>query len=303
MAAVPKSWLIVAILLLPIAVTPLLGQGRGPMSGGIMSPPVNQRPPGLQFVGIEQHLNAEVPGNLEFRDENGNTVKLADYFGHGRPVILNLGYYQCPMLCSELLQGLVGSMKALTFDLGKDFDVVTVSFDPRETTEMAAAKKRDIMQRYGRAHTEQGWHFLTGQPDQIHALTQAVGFEYQFDTRTEQYAHAAAIVMLTPDRRVSGYFYGVEFSPKDLRLGLVQASQSRIGNIGDQVLLYCYHYDPRTGKYGAVISNILKLTGLLTVLIMGAFLLVMFRADRRFDLGSHAGSGPGQARGDWRRVT
>src|ERR1700694_1300528 len=274
----------VAIFLLMLAVAPLLvsAQGaRGPMMGGIMTPPASQRPPGLQFVGIEQHLNAQVPADLEFRDELGNPVKLADYFGHGRPVILNLGYYQCPMLCSEILQGLVGSMKALTFNLGKDFDVVTVSFDPRETTEMAAAKKRDIMKRYGRANSDQGWHFLTGNADQISALTKSVGFQYQFDPKTEQYAHAAAIVMLTPDRHISGYFYGVEFSPKDLRLGLVQASQSRIGNIGDQVLLYCYHYDPRTGKYGAVISNILKLGGLATVLILGIFMFVMFRADHR----------------------
>jgi protein SCO1/2 len=252
------------------------------MMGGLMTPPASQRPPGLQFVGIEQHLNAEVPADLEFRDELGNPVKLSDYFGHGRPVILNLGYYQCPMLCSELLQGLVGSMKALTFDLGKDFDVVTVSFDPRETTEMAAAKKRDIIKRYGRANADQGWHFLTGKADQINALTKSVGFEYQFDPKTEQYAHAAAIVMLTPDHHISGYFYGVEFPPKDLRLGLVQASQNRIGNIGDQVLLYCYHYDPRTGKYGAIISNILKLAGLVTMLILGTFMFVMFRADRRF---------------------
>jgi protein SCO1/2 len=257
------------------------GPARGPMTGGIMTPPPTQRPAGLQFVGIDQHLNAEVPGNLEFRDEHGNPVQLSDYFGHGRPVILNLGYYQCPMLCSELLQGLVGSMKALTFDLGKDFDVVTVSFDPRETPEMAAAKKRDIMKRYGRANTEQGWHFLTGRADQIEALTKAVGFQFQFDPKTNQYAHAAAIVMLTPDRHISGYFYGVEFSPKDLRLGLVQASQHNIGNVSDQVLLYCYHYDPMTGKYGAVISNILKLSGLATVLIMGIFMFVMFRADRR----------------------
>lgn len=264
-----------------------------------MSPPTNVRPPGLEFVGIEQHLNAEVPGNLEFSDENGNKVMLFDYFGHGRPVILNLGYYQCPMLCSELLQGLVGSMKALTFKLGQDFDVVTVSFDPRETSEMAAAKKRDIIKRYGRANAAQGWHFLTGGADQTAALTKSVGFEYQFDPKTERYAHAAAIVMLTPERRVSGYLYGVEFSPKDLRLGLVQASQNRIGNIGDQVLLYCYHYDPRTGKYGAVISNILKLAGLTTVLILGTFVLVMLRAEKHFDRRATVG---GPHRG-LRRVT
>jgi protein SCO1/2 len=269
------------ILMLVLTAGALLAQSaRGPMMGGIMSPPANQRPPGLEFVGIEQHLNAEVPGDLEFRDELGNAVKLGDYFGHGRPVILNLGYYQCPMLCSELLQGLVGSMKALTFQLGRDFDVVTLSFDPRETTEMAAAKKRDIMKRYGRANAATGWHFLTGRADQIKVLTDAVGFQYQFDPKTGQYAHATAIVLLTPDRHIAEYFYGVEFSPRDLRLGLVQASQGKIGNITDTVLLYCYHYDPRAGKYGAVVSNVLKIGGLATMLILGAFVFVMYRADR-----------------------
>ncbi len=253
---------------------------RGPMMGGILSPPANQRPPGLEFVGIEQHLNAEVPGDLEFRDELGNPVKLGDYFGHGRPVILNLGYYQCPMLCSELLAGLVGSMKALTLQLGQDFEVVTLSFDPRETTEMAAAKKLDIMKRYGRANAASGWHFLTGRADQIKILTDAVGFQYQFDPKTGQYAHATAIVLLTPDRHIAEYFYGVEFSPRDLRLGLVQAGQGKIGNITDTVLLYCYHYDPRAGKYGAVVSNVLKIGGLATILILGTFVFVMYRADR-----------------------
>jgi protein SCO1/2 len=188
------------------------------------------------------------------------------------------------MLCGELLQGLVGSMKPLTLELGKDFDVVTVSFDPRETVDMAAAKKRDIMRRYGRPNSAQGWHFLTGQADQINALTSAVGYQYQFDPKSEQYAHATAIVVLTPDRHVAEYFYGVEFSPKDLRLGLVQASQGKVGNITDAVLLYCYHYDPRSGKYGAVISNILKLGGLATILILGTFMFVMFRADHRASL-------------------
>jgi protein SCO1/2 len=285
-----------AALLLILAAAPLLAQvPRGPiMGGGIMGPPANQRPPGLEFVGIEQHLNGEVPANLEFRDELGNPVKLADYFGHGRPVILNLGYYQCPMLCSELLQGLVGSMKALTFNIGKDFDVLTVSFDPRETTEIAAEKKRDMIKRYGRPNADQGWHFLTGEANQINALTKSVGFQYQFDEKTGQYAHATAIVMLTSDRHISGYFYGVEFSPKDLRLGLVQASQNKIGNIGDQVLLYCYHYDPRTGKYGAVVSNMLKIGALGTMLILGTFMFVMFRADRH--------SGQRAARGESGRV-
>ena len=276
-----RSKISFAILVTILMAAPLRAQsGRGPMMGGILSPPANQRPPGLEFVGIEQHLNAEVPGNLEFRDELGNTVKLGDYFGHGRPVILNLGYYTCPMLCSELLEGLVGSMKALTLQLGQDFDVVSLSFNPSETTEMAAEKKRAIMKRYGRANAERGWHFLTGQPDQIKALTDAVGFQYQFDPKTGQYAHATAIVLLTPDRHIAEYFYGVEFSPRDLRLGLVQASQGKIGNITDSVLLYCYHYDPRAGKYGAVISNVLKIGALVTMLILGACVFVMYRADR-----------------------
>jgi protein SCO1/2 len=273
-----RSRVSILAMLLMLAAAPLWAQ-RGPMSGGIMSPPANMRPPGLQFVGIEQHLNAEVPGNLEFRDELGNTVKLGDYFGKGRPVILDLGYYQCPMLCGEVLQGLSRSLKVLKFEMGKDYEVVTLSFDPHETTEMAAEKKREMMQRYGRPGADTGWHFLTGSAESINAVTKAVGFQYQWDEKTQQYAHATAIVLLSPDRHIAEYLYGVEFSPKDLRLGLVQASQGKVGNIGDQVLLYCYHYDPRIGKYGAVISNILRLAGLATLLILGAFVFIMFRAD------------------------
>lgn len=266
-------------LVVLLATAALFAQ-RGPMTGGIMSPPANMRPPGLEFVGIEQHLSAELPGDIEFKNEFGDKVKLGDYFGKGKPVILNLGYYQCPMLCGELLQGLSGSLRVLKFDVGKDFDVVSLSFDPRETPDMAAEKKRDIMKRYGRPGAENGWHFLTGSAESINAVTKAVGYQFQFDEKTNQYAHATAIVVLTPDRHVAEYFYGVEFSPKDLRLGLVQASQGKIGNVADQVLLYCYHYDPRIGKYGAVISNILRLAGVATMLILGTFMFIMFRADK-----------------------
>src|SRR5215813_6784388 len=273
-----RRTIILGTLLLASAI--LWSQGmRGPMMGGDPVTPTNQRIPGLEFVSIDQHLNAVVPGDLEFRDELGNPVKFGDYFGHGRPVILNLGYYQCPMLCGEVLQWLTGSLKVLNFDIGKDFDVVTVSFDPRETTDMAAEKKRDILKRYGRPGADKGWHFLTGSADSINALTKAVGFQYHFDEKTQQYAHATTIVILTPERAVSGYFYGVEFPPKDLRLGLIEASQNRIGNIGDQVLLYCYHYDPRTGKYGAIITRVLSVAGAATMLILGAFVIIMFRAE------------------------
>jgi protein SCO1 len=273
-----RKAIILGALLLTSAM--LCSQGmRGPMMGGDPGRPTDQKLPGLEFVNIDQHLNTVVPGDLAFRDELGNSVKFGDYFGHGRPVILNLGYYQCPMLCGEVLQGLTSSLKVLNFDVGKQFDVVTVSFDPRETTEMAAEKKRDIMKRYGRPGADKGWHFLTGPADSINALTKAVGFQYHFDEKTQQYAHATTIVMLTPERAISGYFYGVEFPPKDLRLGLIQASQNRIGNIGDQVLLYCYHYDPRTGKYGALITRILSIAGAATMLILGAFVIIMFRAE------------------------
>ena len=228
------------------------------MSKGIMSPPANVRPPHLQNVGIEQHLDGQVPPDLTFVDDTGRTVKLGDYFGK-KPLILNLVYYNCTMLCGEALAGLSGSMKMVKFNVGNEFDVITVSFNPHETPEIAAAKKQDYLKRYGRPGAASGWHFLTGPAESINALTKAVGFQYQYDPKINQYAHATAIMVLTPQGRISRYFYGVDYPPKDLRMGLVEASQGKIGNAVDQVLLYCYHYDPATGKYGAVISNILRL--------------------------------------------
>ncbi|MGA9980146.1 MAG: SCO family protein [Candidatus Sulfotelmatobacter sp.] len=246
------------------------------MSKGIVSPPANVRPPKLENVGIEQHLDGQVPLDLAFRDETGKTVKLGDYFGR-KPVILDLAYYNCTMLCGEVLAGLTGAMKMVSFNLGDEYDVITVSFDPKDTPELAAAKKKDYVQRYGRSGAAQGWHFLTGQPDAINALTKAVGFQYQYDPSINQYAHATAIMVLTPQGKISRYFYGVDFPPKDLRLGLVEASQNKIGNPVDAILLYCYHYDPATGKYGAMVSNILRLGAGLTILILGAMLLILFR--------------------------
>ncbi len=248
------------------------------MNNGVMSPPANTRPPRLENVGIEQHLDAQVPPDLTFRDETGKTVKLGDYFGR-KPLILNLVYYNCTMLCGEALAGLASAMRLVKFDVGNEFDVVTVSFDPRETPEMAAAKKKDYVGRYGRPNAAAGWHFLTGQPQAINALTKAVGFQYQYDAKTNQYAHATAIMVLTPQGRISRYFYGVDFPPKDLRMGLVEASQGKIGNAVDAVLLYCYHYDPETGKYGAMVANILRLAAAATILFMGAFLFILWRLD------------------------
>ena len=184
------------------------------------------------------------------------------------------------MLCGEALAGLAGSMKMIKFDVGKEFDVVTVSFNPDETPEIAAAKKKDYIERYGRPGAASGWHFLTGRAESINALTKAVGFQYQYDPKLNQYAHATAIMVLTPEGRISRYFYGVDFPPKDLRMGLVEASQGKIGNLTDQVLLYCYHYDATTGKYGAVIGNILRLGAGVTTVLLGGFLLILFRLER-----------------------
>jgi protein SCO1 len=246
------------------------------MTQGIMSPPANVRPPGLKNVGIEQRLNEQIPPQLVLRDEAGKTIRLADYFGR-KPMILSLVYYQCPMLCGEVLSGLESALRVMKFDVGREFDVLTISFDPRETPEMAAKKKSEFLKRYGRPGADQGWHFLTGPKESIDTLTKAVGFQYEYIDKTGQFAHATAIMVVTPSGRISQYYYGVEFAPEDLRLGLIQASGNKIGTVVDQVVLYCYHYDPAAGKYGATISRILQLAGAATIIIMGVFLTVMIR--------------------------
>jgi protein SCO1/2 len=266
------------LLVLALAALTLSTPARAQMNNGVMSPPANSLPPRLQNVGIEQHLDAQVPPDLTFVDESGKTVKLGDYFGH-KPLILNLVYFNCTMLCGEALAGLSSAMKLVKFDLGNQFDVVTVSFDPHETPEMAAAKKADYVKRYGRPGAAAGWHFLTGQPESINALTKAVGFNYQYDPKSHQFAHATAIMLLTPQGRISRYFYGVDFPPKDLRMGLVEASQGKIGNAVDAVLLFCYHYDPETGKYGAMVGNILRLGAAVTIVLLGGLLFILWRLD------------------------
>lgn len=245
-------------------------------TGGIMAPPANVKPAGLENVGINQRLEQQIPLNLSFRDETGKTVQLGDYIGK-KPVILNFVYYRCPMLCPELLIGLESSLKVLKFNIGKEFDVVTVSFDPNDTPQLAAAKKADILKRYKRPGSENGWHFLTGSAQSITTLTEAAGFHYQFDKKTGQFAHATAIMVLTPEGKISQYFYGVDFSPKDLRLSLIQASDNKIGTVADAVLLYCFHYDPATGKYSVLIGRVIQLGGGLTVLLLGGMLLLLFK--------------------------
>lgn len=251
----------------------LWGQG---MTKGIMAPPSNVKPIGLKHVGIEQHLGEQIPADLMFRDETGKAVRLGDYFGK-KPMILNLVYYQCPMLCGEVLTGLESALRPLKFDVGNQFDVLTVSFNPNETPELAAQKKAEYLKRYKRAGADAGWHFLTGPEPSIEALTNAAGFQYEYDAKTQQFAHATAIMILTPSGKIAQYYYGVEFAPKDLQLGLVEASGNKIGSPLDQMLLYCYHYDPDTGKYGAIISRILKISGLATILVLGAFVGLMMK--------------------------
>jgi len=279
-ASLRNSKQILAAAFLAILMSlPAFGQG---MTKGIMSPPANVRPPGLQNVGIEQHLDEQIPPDLTFRDETGKSVRLGDYFGK-KPAVLNLVYYQCPMLCGEVLSGLESALRVLKFDVGKEFDVLTVSFDPRETPDMATKKKAEFLKRYGRPSAAEGWHFLTGPQESIDVLTKAAGFQYQYDPKTGQFAHSTAIMVLTPEGKIAQYYYGVEYAPKDLRLGLIQASENKIGNLADQDLLYCYHYDPTTGKYGAIIARVLQLSALATILIMGIFMTVLIRHGSRPD--------------------
>jgi protein SCO1 len=245
----------------------------------VTEPPAERLPPQLGNIGIEQRLNQQVPLDLQFRDESGASVRLRDYFQSGRPVVLSLVYYRCQILCSQVLSSLAGALRYVKFDAGRDFEVLTVSFDPAETPEMATEAKAKYLSIYGHPGAVEGWHFLTGEQASIHALSDAVGFHYYWDKGTNQFAHATGIMLLTPDGRVSQYYYGARYFPSDLRLGLIQSSQNRIGTIADQIVLYCYHYDPRIGRYGAIVTRIIQLSGGFTVLVFGGILLFLFVTD------------------------
>jgi protein SCO1 len=251
---------------------------------GICSAPVcaqqTTAPAILSKVGITQNLGAQIPPDIAFLDETGKIVRIGDFFG-GKPIILSLVYFDCPALCTEVLNGELRTMKAISLDLGKDFDAVTVSFEPKDTPTLAKAKRDVYAGQYGRAGAAEHWHFLTGEQSSIDALTKAVGFQYAYDASIHQYAHAAAILILTPGGRIDRYFYGVQYPARDVRLGLVEASAGKIGTLTDQALLYCYQYDPTTGKYGLVVMNVLRAAGGLTVLLLGGFMLVMFLRERK----------------------
>jgi protein SCO1 len=238
------------------------------------------KPGVLSKVGIDQKLNQQVPLDLAFVDETGRDVRLGEYFGK-RPVILALVYYECPMLCTQVLNGLVGSLGVLTFDVGREFDVVAVSINPREGPGLAAQKKAAYLDRYQRPHTAAGWHFLTGKEENIRRLADAVGFRYAYDETIKQYAHGAGIEVLTPRGVLSKYFYGIEFSPRDIKFGVMEASEDRIGTVIENALLLCYHYDPTTGKYGATALQAVRIGGVATLLAIVSFVFVSLRRERR----------------------
>ena len=247
--------------------------GARPPSGQ----PSTGLPSALREVKIEQKLNQQLPLDLVFRDEAGREVKLGDYFGQ-KPVVLAFVYYDCPMLCTQILNGMVTSFRVLPFQMGKEFEVVTISFDPRETPELAQRKKKvyvDYLPEKMRAGAANGWHFLTGDAANIEQITQAAGFHYRYDEATKQFAHASALMITTPQGKLSRYYYGIDYPARDLRLGLIESSANKIGTPVDQLLLYCYHYDPATGKYGAAVMKIMRIAGVITLLGIVAMLFLL----------------------------
>ena len=246
-------------------------------TGGL---PAGTSPPILKDIGFEQRLGERLPLDAVFKDDAGKGVRLGDYFGK-KPVLLSLNYYGCPMLCTVSLTGFASALAILSMDAGKEFEIVTVSFDPREGPALAAEKKASYLARYKRPSAENGWHFLTGDQANIDRLTKAVGFRYAWDEETKQFAHPAGLVVLTPDGKIARYLFGIEYAPRDLRFALVEASAGRIGTLVDQAILYCYQYDPATGRYGPSVMRILRSLSVLTVVALVAFIALMLRRERR----------------------
>ena len=241
--------------------------------------PAQQMPGILKEVTFKQQLNEQLPLDAAFKDEAGRDVRLGDYFKTGKPVVLAFVYYQCTMLCTQVMNGISSALKALTFTPGQDFDVVLVSFDPRDTPKDATEKKAAHLQYWSTESTAAGWHFLTGKETEIRRTTQAAGFSYQWDARNNQFAHVSGVLVVTPDGRLSRYFYGIEYSPKELRLALVESGKGTIGSKIDELLLYCFHYDPESGRYGVVVMNLIRLGGVVTVTLMAGFILLMRRRE------------------------
>jgi protein SCO1/2 len=270
--------------------TPALAQGVGSTGIAQASEPAGSRPGVLGRIGIDQRIGGQVPLDLPFTDETGAPVRLGDYFGK-RPVVLALVYYECPMLCTQVLNGLTTALGVMEFEPGREFEVVAVSFNPKEGPGLASQKKASYLERYGRPHTAGGWHFLTGSEESIRQLTKAIGFRYEYDKEIGQFAHGAAIEVLTPKGHIARYFYGIEYSARDLRLGVIEAADERVGSVVDDVLLLCLHYDPSTGRYGPAILRIVRLGGIATVLAFLGFLTVSLRRERA--AAAHVSGTPG----------
>ena len=234
----------------------------------------------FEEVGIDQKLDEQIPLDLTFRNERGETVRLGEYFGR-KPVIVSLVYYNCPMLCTQILNGMVETFRIINFTAGNEFEVVTVSIDPTETDSLASAKKAEYITAYDREGTAGGWHFLTGDQEQITRLAQSVGFRYVYDESNGQYAHASGIMVATPDGRLARYLYGIEYGAKDLTFSLMEAAEGKIGSPVEKLLLLCYHYDPATGKYGVVVTTLLRGAALLLLVVLGGYMVINFRRDRK----------------------
>ncbi len=243
--------------------------------------PAHQMPGVLKEVTFRQQLNEQLPLDAAFKDEAGRDVRLGDYFKTGKPVVFAFVYYQCTMLCTQVMNGISSALKVVPFEVGKDFDVVLVSFDPRDTPQAATEKKAAHLHYWSTESAAPAWHFLTGTEPQIHRVTQAAGFSYQWDERNQQFAHVSGVLVVTPDGRLSRYFYGIEYSPKELRLALVESGKGAIGSKIDELLLYCFHYDPESGRYGVVVMNLIRLGGVVTVALVAGFILLMRRRETR----------------------
>ena len=272
--------LAIALVSLGLASGVVSAQGEAPGLRPAAALPSNVVPGALGKVAFEQRLNEQLPLDLPFKDEAGHSVKLGDYFGR-KPVVLALVYYECPMLCTQVLNGLESALRVIHESIGQEFDVVTVSFDPRETPVLAAGKKKAYLERYQRSSAEQGWHFLTGDQASIDALTDAAGFNYYWDEASHQFAHASGIVIATPTGKISRYFMGIEHSPRDVKFALIESSHEKIGTLAERLLLYCYHYDPTKGNYGFVAMRAVRIGGAVTILALVGFVFVSIRRDQK----------------------
>lgn len=278
---VPAAAVFAAVAASCIAAPAAAQMTGSPVHGYVSAPGVssNTMPTALREIGFDQNIDQKLPLDATFRDESGQTVTLGSYYGK-RPVLLAFIYYECPMLCTQVLNAMTATISTMSLDAGKDFELVLVGIDPRETPAQAAAKKAEYLRRYKRAGAEAGWHFLTGDDPEIKRVAKAAGFRYAWDEQTQQYAHPTGIIVTTTDGRLARYLFGIEYGPRDLNLSLVEASEGKVGSFADQLLLYCYHYDPMTGRYGIYVMRTLRVAGVATVLLIGTFIVVMVRREK-----------------------